>query len=64
MPNLNVLRLHPVDPTDGDCFQAYLEGLEIIVSDRKLANPSGKGRHLPRPSPWTCRCLIRGSALP
>jgi hypothetical protein len=36
-----VIRLHPVEPTDGTSFTPYLKGLAIKVSDRSYADPKG-----------------------
>lgn len=36
-----VLRLHPEEPTDGDTFQTYLEGMVITVRDRSFSDPKG-----------------------
>lgn len=41
MPPLIVLRLHPVEPVDGDAFQAYLEDLSIEVFDLGINNLPG-----------------------
>jgi hypothetical protein len=39
--SLLVIRLHPLEPTTGANFQAYLEGLEIKVAERSFADPKG-----------------------
>lgn len=40
--DLIILRLHPVDPTDGPSFTSYLTDLSITVYDRSFADPKGK----------------------
>jgi hypothetical protein len=43
MPDLIIIRLHPVEPTDGVSFATYLANLKITVLERRFSNPSGAG---------------------
>jgi hypothetical protein len=39
MPKLLVLRLHPIEPTEGETFEDYLTGLTITVHDLAFVAP-------------------------
>jgi hypothetical protein len=41
MPRIIVLRLHPMEPIDGDDFTSYLDNLSITVSDLAMDTPTG-----------------------
>src|SRR5512139_668661 len=40
MADLIVIRIHPVEPADGNDFRASLRGLKIAVLDRSYSNPT------------------------
>jgi hypothetical protein len=41
MPTLLIIRLHPVEPTTGDDFTSYLNGLSIAAHEVSFSDPDG-----------------------